>query len=117
MNKKLRKAFDAEMSAGKAQFSKKQYDDAFHHFERAHVLGLFYVFPHVKTHLWMFFIGLRTRNFQEIRGQMIRIPLGMIGSALGKVPRGNTGGANVELTSTMPIPDDLMKHLDANEAE
>jgi uncharacterized protein DUF3703 len=32
---------------------------------------------------------------------------------LGKVPLGNTGGANVELTKPMPIPDDLQKHLDS----
>ena len=31
----------------------------------------------------------------KIRGQLLRIPGGMIGSAIGRVPRGNTGGANV----------------------
>jgi uncharacterized protein DUF3703 len=113
MNSELRKAFEAEFAAGRKMFSDGQLDQAFHHFERAHVLGQFYVFPHVRTHIWMLFIGLRKGDFREILGQMLRIPLAMIGSALGKVPLGNTGGANVELTKPMPIPDDLQKHLDS----
>ncbi len=115
MNSRLKKAFKDEMSLGRRLFFKGQYEQAFTHFERAHVLGQFYVLPHVRTHIWMFFIGLRTGNFKEIKGQLIRIPLGMIGSALGKVPKGNTGGANIELSKTMPIPDDLQQYLNDNQ--
>ena len=114
MDKELKAAFEKEMSLGKEFFSAARYEDAFRHFERAHVLGQFFVLPHVRSHIWMFFIGVRTGNFREIRGQLIRIPLGMIGSALGKVPKGNTGGANIKLSTTLPIPDDLKKHLDAD---
>ena len=116
MDKQLRDAFDKEMSLGKQFFSQKQFDTAFHHFERAHVLGQYYVLPHVKTHLWMFIIGLRTGNLSEIAGQLLRLPLGVFGSATGKIPKGNTGGANVKLTATMEIPDDLQKYLDNGEA-
>jgi len=112
MHKNLRNAFNAEMSLGRGFYSKAQYEDAFRHFERAHVLGQFYVVPHVRSHIWMFIIGIRTGNIREILGQAIRIPLGMIGSALGKVPPGNTGGANIKLSTTLPIPDDLKIHLD-----
>jgi len=111
MNDKLRNAFNAELAKGKHHFFKGDHPKAFHHFERAHVLGQFYVLPHVRSHIWMFFVGLRTGNLREIGGQLIRIPLGMIGSALGKVPKGNTGGANVKLSKTMPIPDDLAQYL------
>ncbi len=117
MNDKLRTAFKAEMSKGKAFCAQAQYAKAMYHFERAHVLGQFYVGPHTQTHMWMFFIGIRTGNFREILGQALRIPLGMIGSALGKVPLGNTGGTNVKLTATMPIPDDLKIHLDQGKSE
>jgi len=112
MEGKLKSAFEKEMSLGKVFFARGEYDDAFRHFERAHVLGQFHVLPHARSHLWMFFIGIRTRDFREIRGQLLRIPLGIIGSALGKVPLGNTGGANVRLSATMPIPDDLKPYLD-----
>ena len=117
MNEKLRTAFDAEFAAGRDLFSNALFEEAFHHFERAHVLGQFYVVPHVKTHIWMFFIGLRTGNFKEVLGQTLRIPLAMIGSALGKVPLGNTGGTNVKLTTTMPIPDDLKQYLEPDTPE
>jgi len=113
MNEKLKKAFQAELTLGKDLYALRQYDNAMRHFERAHVLGQFYVGPHTQTHIWMFIIGIRTGNFREIFGQLLRIPLGMIGSALGKVPLGNTGGTNIKLTATLPIPDDLKKHLDA----
>ncbi len=112
MNRKLREAFNAEMTVGKSCFFKGDHAKAFHHFERAHVLGQFYVLPHVRTHIWMFIVGLRTGDLREIGGQLVRIPLGMIGSALGKVPKGNTGGANIKLSKTMPIPEDLRQFLD-----
>ncbi len=113
MNSELKLAFEAEFSTGKRLFSEGQFDTSFHHFERAHVLGQHYVMPHVRTHIWMLVIGLRTGNFKEVMGQLLRVPLAIIGSATGKVPLGNTGGANVKLTKPMPIPDDLQKHLDS----
>jgi len=116
MNKKLRNAFKAEMKLGRDFYSRGSFDKAFHHFERAHVLGQFYVIPHTRTHIWMFIIGIRTGNMREIIGQLIRIPLGMIGSALGKAPLGNTGGANIKLSTTLPIPEDLKKYLDHDKA-
>jgi len=112
MHKELKAAFEAEFSEGKKQFSEGQFEEAFHHFERAHVLGQSYVIPHTRTHIWMLIIGIRTGSFKEIIGQLVRIPMGFIGSSLGKVPVGNTGGANVKLSTKMPIPDDLKKHLD-----
>lgn len=115
MDAKLKTAFDNEMSLGKQFFSQKKYEIAFSHFERAHILGQFFVWPHFKSHIWMFLIGIRTGNFNEIGGQLLRLPLAIIGSALGKVPRGNTGGANVKLTSTMPIPKDLQEYLESDE--
>ncbi len=117
MKTRLKKAFDVEMALGKSHFSQKRYQEAFNCFERAHVLGQFHVLPHFYTHMWMFFIGLKTGNLNEIAGQLLRMPLGIVGSAVGKVPKGNTGGANVKLTSTMPIPDDLKQYLDEGEPE
>jgi len=117
MNEKLKKAFKAEMSLGRDFYSRAQYKDAFHHFERAHVLGQFYVIPHARTHVWMLIVGLKTRNLREIVGQLIRIPLGMIASALGKAPLGNTGGANIKLSKTLPIPEDLKTYLDQGDSK
>jgi hypothetical protein len=35
----------------------------------------------------------------------------MLGSAMGRVPRGNTGGANVSAFREMPIPPDVRSLL------
>ncbi|GAB3242793.1 hypothetical protein GCM10027346_39160 [Hymenobacter seoulensis] len=54
--------------------------------------------------------GLRTRNLREIIGQLPRIVFGFLGSLVGQVPTGNTGGANVKAEQPMPVPADL-QHL------
>jgi hypothetical protein len=58
-------------------------------------------------------IGWKTRSVREILGQLIRIPGGIVGSALGLVPVGNTGGSNVPAMKRLSIPDDLKQYLDA----
>lgn len=115
MKRILREAFEEEMSIAKDFYSRAQYDESFRHLERAHVLGQCYVVPHTRTHIKMLVIGIRRGDAKEIAGQLFRIPGGVIASAIGKVPIGNTGGANIKLTATPPIPDDLQKFLDADE--
>jgi hypothetical protein len=113
MHPTLKAAFDAEMQLARQALAGDRLADAFAHLERAHVLGQWYVKPHAITHWHMLRIGWRRRDRREILGQMLRIPGGMIGSAIGRVPRGNTGGANVSATRPLPIPQDLkdlLKH-------
>lgn len=80
---------------------------AFAHLERAHVLGQRWALPHTHTHLLMLRHGLRTRDGREILGQLVRIIGGFFMSLVGRVPNGNTGGANVPAEQKMPIPADL----------
>lgn len=61
--------------------------------------------PH--AHLGMLRIDWRRRDVREIIGQLLRIPGGVIGSAIGRVPRGNTGGSRMSAFQPMPIPPDL----------
>jgi hypothetical protein len=56
-------------------------------------------------------IGWRRRDIREIVGQLLRIPGGAIGSALGRVPRGNTGGSRISAFRELPIPPDLNELL------
>lgn len=107
----LKSAFDAEMLAARRDLANDSLDQAFAHLERAHVLGQWYVRTHVISHLGMLRIGWRRRDLREILGQLIRIPGGMIGSAIGRVPRGNTGGSNVSAVRALPIPPDLKELL------
>lgn len=111
MHPKLQAAFNAEVRCAKQALTDDRLDAAFLHFERAHVLGQWYVRPHVTAHLGMLRIGWRRRDLREIFGQLLRIPGGMIGSAIGRVPRGNTGGSRISAFRSLPVPQDLKELL------
>lgn len=103
----LNAAFETEMQCAERALANNSLAKAFAHLERAHVLGQWYVRPHLRAHVGMLRVGWRQRDLREILGQLIRIPGGMIGSAIGRVPRGNTGGAGVSALRRLPIPPDL----------
>lgn len=85
---------------------------AFGHLERAHVLGQSVTATHVRVHWEMLRWGLRHHQPREIVGQLLRIAGAATKTALGRVPRGNTGGANVNPRVPMPIPADLQQQID-----
>jgi hypothetical protein len=103
----LAAAFGAEIQAAELALANDRLAEAFAHLERAHVLGQWYVRPHLIAHVGMLRVGWRRRDVREIIGQLLRIPGGIIGSAVGRVPRGNTGGSRVSAFQPLPIPPDL----------
>jgi hypothetical protein len=111
MHEGLRRALEVEFAAARAAIAGGDLDAGFRHLERAHVLGQAFVVPHVKSHLGMLWVGLLRRDAREVVGQVLRVPGAAIGSLLGHVPLGNTGGANVPPFRSMPIPDDLAEIL------
>ena len=82
------------------------------HLERAHILSQPLPIAHVRTHVAMLGYGIRHRDRHEVAGQLIRLLVAGPGSALGRYPVGNTGGANVSAVTPMPIPADLQAVLD-----
>ncbi|MDB5839067.1 MAG: hypothetical protein JWQ23_1019 [Herminiimonas sp.] len=104
MQPELRKAFEAEMAAARHLYRKGRLSQAFGHLERAHVLGQRYVVPHMESHWSMLKIGLRRRSATQVWGQALRLFLGAVGSAVGIVPIGNTGGTDVSMFKRLPIP-------------
>lgn len=107
MHPQLRRAYDTELQIAQRALSANDLSSAFAHLERAHVLGQWYVGTHTRAHFGMLRVGWRRRDLREILGQLLRIPGAMIGSAFGRVPRGNTGGSNVSAFREMPISQDL----------
>lgn len=83
-------------------------DAAFHHAERAHVLGQPWAGPHTAAHWVMLRIGLARKDTREIFGQIIRLAAGGLLTLAGRVPEGNTGGANVSPEKPMPVAPDLV---------
>lgn len=112
MNPVQKEAFEQEMSAARRCESEGSLDEAFRHLERAHVLGQRYVVPHTRTHWRMFLAGLRRRDFSASWGQAIRMVLGALGSAVGKVPVGNTGGTDISMFARLPIEPELARLME-----
>jgi hypothetical protein len=111
MKNTIRQAFESEMAAAYGYMRKRRLDHAFRHAEYAHVIGQQYVAFHIRTHLLMLKIGLKRRSVAEIWGQAVRIVLGALGSAVGVVPIGNTGGTNVGMFRRMPVEPGIAKLL------
>ena len=111
MTAKLQAAFREEMQRARSLYYQGQYQQCFHHLERAHALGQRHYVPHVINHYWMLKVGWRRRDVREILGQVLRI-VGSVGSLIGWIPVGNTGGANVSPIKPMPIPSELVPYFD-----
>jgi hypothetical protein len=89
-------------------------DEAWRLLERTHIVSQPWVWPHVRSHIDMFGLAVRTRNRREALGQFVRIVVAGPGSATGRYPLGNTGRATVPATKAMPVPDDLAELLAAS---
>lgn len=87
---------------------------AFRHLERAHILGQHSTRLHVLVHWHMLRWAWRKRDGREFAGQMFRLVGAAAKTAIGMVPAGNSGGANVSTFKRMPIPDDLAEILKAH---
>ena len=103
----------AEISAASTAHAKEDYLSEFVHLERAHVLGQASTYLHLKVHCLMFVWGWRQRSGRECFGQLLRILGAATKTAMGLVPAGNTGGANVSPFKVMPIPAVLKAHIQA----
>ena len=99
-------AYQGEMLLAISARSQADFNRAFHHYERAHILGQKFTWPHVKSHLGMLQVGFLRKDAREMFGQCVRVVAALIFSKIW-VPLGNTGGANVSALKSMPIPDDL----------
>jgi hypothetical protein len=108
----LKAAFEHEMAEARRLYQEGRLDQAFSHLETAHVLGQHHVVPHVQSHWLMLKIGLRRRSVHEVFGQTVRIMLGALGSAVGAVPVGNTGGTNISMFKRLPIAEDIVHIVD-----
>lgn len=107
MNVEHRHAFDREMSAARGLMATDRLDEAFAHLERAHVLGQQDVRMHVRSHWRMLVVAFARRDPKAALGQSVRIVLGALGSAVGVVPVGNTGGTDIGMFERKPVAPDL----------
>lgn len=108
--KARRDAFEAEAAAARTAMTKGDSAKAYHHLERAHVLGQPWARPHSWSHWMMLRLAVRDNDVREAGGQIVRLAAGGLLSLAGWLPAGNSGRARVSAIRPIPIPDDL-RHL------
>ena len=104
---RIKPHWDLEVASAARAESDGEPHLAFRHLERAHILGQNSTRLHTQTHILMMRWGLRQLSGKEVPGQLFRIFGAATKTAIGLVPAGNTGGANVSPFRTLPIPADL----------
>jgi hypothetical protein len=112
MPKGLVNYYHVELSAYQTALEKQDLQIAWRHLERAHILGQAYPREHNFVHWEMLKFGFLIKSWTEIKGQILRLVFGGVKSFVGKIPVGNTGGANVPPLQPMEIPEDLQAVLD-----
>ena len=111
MSEKIKKYINAEVERAESLVAGNNYDAAFRHLERAHVLGQAITCEHTRVHFLMLKIGWKRKDWREIFGQIFRIIGASTKTSFGIYPTGNTGGANVSPFKRMPISEDLQTIL------
>jgi hypothetical protein len=114
VNIQWRLAFDREIALGMELIAAGDLKRAFQHLERAHIIGQTFVGAHAKAHWLMFKLEIRRRRVADGFGQAVRLVLGVLGSAIGVVPIGNTGGTDISMFKRLPIAPELQAIIDGS---
>lgn len=101
--KRIAPSVVAQIDAAADARVKGEQEREFSHLENAHVLGQESTYWHTKVHGLMLLWGLRNRSLKEVAGQVFRMIGAFTKTAIGLVPQGNTGGANVSPFRPMPL--------------
>ncbi len=110
---RIRPAVLAELEAARRADERGDFDTAFRCLERAHVLGQPSTRLHVRVHWLMLRWAMRQHLAGETVGQLLRLIAAATKTAIGGVPRGNTGGTSAGVFRRMPIAPELQRHIDA----
>ncbi len=98
MNKSLKAEYDKEISLYKSTAKSANFSASWNHLERAHILGQFFVMPHLETHWLMLLLAARTFNLKEFILQIPRLVLAAPGSWTGRAPEGNPGTGRIGIS-------------------
>lgn len=107
----LKLVISSELDSYRKEFDKHNYDLAFRHLERIHIVSQPFPVEHTITHLRMLSFAIQTFRPFEIIIQFVYSLFSFKFSLLNIFPRGNTGGANAITKGAMPIPDDLQREI------
>jgi len=103
----LKPFYENELTNYQKEYAFGNWEKAWHHLERAHIIGQRYPVAHSFVHWKMLLFGFKIKSNKEVIGQIPRLFFGGIKSFVGKIPVGNPGGANVPALKSFPISEDL----------
>jgi len=103
----LKPYFENELNEFRLKLKSGHFQIAWRHLERAHIIGQAYPLQHSHVHWLMLQFGFKIKDSREVVGQIPRLLVGGVKSFVGKIPVGNTGGADVPPLRPMEIPEDL----------
>jgi len=103
----LKPFYEQELELYHQILIQENYPQAWHHLERAHVIGQAYPFSHTYVHWKMLLFGIKVKSIEEIIGQIPRLLVGGVKSFVGKIPVGNTGGSNIPPLQSLPLTEDI----------
>lgn len=107
--KNIEPYIEAELNLARVAKQKGDFSQSFRHLENAHVMGQESTYFHVKVHVLMFCWALKRNDFRELLGQFFRVIGAATKTAVGFIPSGNTGGANVSPFKVMAIEPELQE--------
>jgi hypothetical protein len=96
-----------ELELYKSAFKQKNYNIAFGHLERVHIVSQPFPIEHTLVHLRMLRFALLTFRPFEILVQLLYSLFSFKFSMLNIFPQGNTGGASAIKKGQMKIPADI----------
>ena len=109
MPKKLKPFYEEELRAYQQHLEAGELQRAWSHLERAHVIGQAYPYQHSFVHFKMLQFGIKIKSGREVLGQIPRLLVGGVKSFVGRIPVGNTGGANVPPLKPLPISPEILE--------
>ncbi|WP_439484462.1 DUF3703 domain-containing protein [Cyclobacterium plantarum] len=109
MPQKLKPFFQKEISDYRENLQYGNLQKAWEHLERAHILVQAFPWQHTYVDWKMLIFGIKIKSFREVIGQIPRLLVGGVKSFVGRIPVGNTGGANVPPLKPLPIDKEILE--------
>ncbi len=106
----VRAAFAAELQKYQAARGQADFDIAWRHLERAHIIAQPKLGIHLSSRVEMLRFAIFRRDAGEVVGQLFLLALAPLGALSGRIPVGSIGRPTVSAFTSMPILDDL-KHV------
>ncbi|WP_434588863.1 DUF3703 domain-containing protein [Pseudomonas sp. R4-83] len=110
MKEALRGAIAEAFSEAGLAVRTSDFQEAYRWLERAHILTQRMPLAHARSHWLMLKLGVLTKDWREVVGQLPRIVAALLFSRIW-VPVGNTGRARISAISVMPLSADLEELL------